>query len=310
MRRPRRPSRPARSERRRPRSDTSSRPGPFRGTWTRRPSLVTAMATWRRFRRSNRPNVVSTRTSPSRPGRFAQSTRRLVIVQPPAPHCFDGRPRGGRRRAGGGAHMNARRSDASRPDTRRPPAARRSRLVVRSRKTWLLPALAGLDDESGAGKRGEDHDDSEGLSLEDAGHQSAPAHSGANGQGHRCKQHQRPGEATQVRLHVGLLRVDEVSPILGSRAVFRDGKIPGFASPPHDGFALDDCAAEDGSPRSGRWPDRPGRTMARRYGANLTWEPGAARHHPTAEGPRTRPRHAWPSRSPRRRRGRGSRRRR
>jgi hypothetical protein len=111
MRRPTRPSRPTRSERRRERSEPSERPVSFMGICTRRPSVVTTPATWRRFRPSNRPNAVS-RTRPGRPGRFAQSTRRPVIVQPPAPHGFD------RARTTGPAIPV--------PDMRRPSVARRS----------------------------------------------------------------------------------------------------------------------------------------------------------------------------------------
>ena len=39
----------------------------------------------------------------------------------------------------------------------------------------LLPALTSFDDECGAGKRGEDHDHTEGLSLEHAGHRVSPS---------------------------------------------------------------------------------------------------------------------------------------
>ena len=82
MRRPTRPSRPSRSERTRERSEPSERPEVFSGIGTRRPSVVTTTATWRRFRPSNRPNAVS-RALPGDPGRFAQSTRRIPILQPP-----------------------------------------------------------------------------------------------------------------------------------------------------------------------------------------------------------------------------------
>ncbi len=191
MRRPRSPSRPARSERRRPRSDTSCRPESFIGTWTRRPSLVTATATatWRRFRPWNRPTVVS-RTLPGGPGRSAQSTRRSMIAQPPEPHrSRSGRVAGATRPLIG-------------PGIPRPPVARRSRSVERIQRDPLPPALSGLDDECGAGKRRENQNDPEGLSLDVSGHRSTPAHSGADREGHRCEEHQRPGEATQVRLHV------------------------------------------------------------------------------------------------------------
>ena len=57
--RPRRPTRPSPSDRRRPRSDTSTRPAPSTGICTRRPSVVTTTATWRRSRPLNRPNALS-----------------------------------------------------------------------------------------------------------------------------------------------------------------------------------------------------------------------------------------------------------
>ena len=43
------------------------------------------------------------------------------------------------------------------------------------RRIGLLPALTSFDDECGAGKRGEDHDHPEGLSLEHAGHRVSPS---------------------------------------------------------------------------------------------------------------------------------------
>lgn len=82
MRSPRRLSRPTTRERRRPRSEPSDRPVSFRGIWTCRPSARIAMATWRRLRPSNRPKD-GLPSRPGRPGRFAQSTRRSVIMQPP-----------------------------------------------------------------------------------------------------------------------------------------------------------------------------------------------------------------------------------
>ena len=65
-----------------------------------------------------------------------------------------------------------------------------------------------------------------------------PLNPRAEGQGHRRKDRQRHGEARQDRLHRNHL--DGSSAGEGLR---RPGglprKIPGFASPPHDGFALD-----------------------------------------------------------------------
>jgi len=166
MRRPRRPSRPASSERRRPRSDPSWRSEPFNGTWTWRPSRVTTTATRRRSWRSNRPKMVSRTTWPSRPGRFAQSTRRSVMMQPPGPHRSlsfarpDGSSPSGRRRAGHQETAGVPAVSSPWPDP----------IKIR-----LLPALTCLDDECGAGERGEDHDHSEGLSLEYASHRVSPS---------------------------------------------------------------------------------------------------------------------------------------
>jgi hypothetical protein len=166
MRRPRRPSRPASSERRRPRSDPSWRSEPFNGTWTCRPSRVTTTATRRRSWRSNRPNVVSRKTSPSRPGRFAQSTRRSVMMQPPGPHrslsfATTGGPRVSRQPGPG--HQETAGVPAVSSPWPDPKGIR------------LLPALTCFDDECGAGERGEDHDHPEGLSLEQASHRVSPS---------------------------------------------------------------------------------------------------------------------------------------
>ena len=59
------------------------------------------------------------------------------------------------------------------PESTRPPVARRSRFplqVALQSRTRSPPALTGLENESGAGQRGKDHEDSEGLSLENASH--------------------------------------------------------------------------------------------------------------------------------------------
>jgi hypothetical protein len=167
MRRPTRPSRPVRSERRRERSDPSESPASFSGIWTRRPSVVTTTATWRRFRPSNRPNAVS-RTQPGRSGRFAQSTRRLVIAQPPAPHVID---RVGTTRTGPKVALATRDRP---PDATRPPVTRRSRrgpdLGSRSRSD--LPALSRFERERRRGDHGHDDEHPEGMSLQHASHQS------------------------------------------------------------------------------------------------------------------------------------------
>jgi len=91
MRSPRRLSRPTTRERRRPRIEPSDRPVSFKGIWTRRPSARIAMATWRRFRPSNRPKI-GLPHMPGRSGRFAQSTRRSVIMQPSSGRWSRGAP--------------------------------------------------------------------------------------------------------------------------------------------------------------------------------------------------------------------------
>jgi len=92
-------------------------------------------------------------------------------------------------------------TDTRIPRDRRSPDGLAPRLVG-SQGIRLLPALASLDDKSRAGEGRENQHDPEGLSLEETSHRSVPAHPGADCESHRCKQHQRPGEATQVRLHV------------------------------------------------------------------------------------------------------------
>jgi hypothetical protein len=178
MRRPRRPSRPARSERRRPRSDPSWRSEPFNGTWTCRPSRVTTTATRRRSWRSNRPNVVSRQTWPSRPGRFAQSTRHLVIVQPPGPHVIaractkergpGGRPAGSANDSSRGPAPDPRPGQATRPPVSRRPRRDWGRSVKADRSH--TPALPRLENECRAGERGEGQQHSEGVSLQHSSH--------------------------------------------------------------------------------------------------------------------------------------------
>ena len=74
-----------------------------------------------------------------------------------------------------------------------------------------------------------------------------PAHACADGQGHGREQRHSPGEARQVRLHV-----DSFEPVwMASRPRQPGGlarKIPGFASPPRDGFALDESRWRSSEP--------------------------------------------------------------
>jgi hypothetical protein len=238
MRRPTRPSRPTRSERRRERSEPSERPVSFKGTCTRRPSVVTTTATWRRLWPSNRPKMLVSRTRPGRPGRFAQSTRHFVIAQPPGPHVFA--RAGTKRRDGWGADPDPIPGvRSSGPDAKRPPVTRRSRhgLVRLDETTSSLPALPGLENECRAGERADGQQHPKGLSLQHASHQS----------------HQRSPapivraiDATSARAHVRRTRLpftsdsfESVEIIVSRQPGGLPEKIPGFASPPRDGFALD-----------------------------------------------------------------------
>jgi len=167
MRSPRRLSRPTTSERRRPRREPSDRPVSFKGIWTRRPSARIAIATWRRLRPSNRPKD-GLPNVPGRFGRSAQSTRRSMIMQPPAPH---------RTRVATFLHPSRSGAAAGRGPVDRPrtPRDRRSPdglllpATLLSRAT-LLPALPRLENQGRAGKRGKDQKDPEGLSLQHASH--------------------------------------------------------------------------------------------------------------------------------------------
>ena len=168
MRRPRRPSRPTRSERRRPRSE---------------PSVETRVVQWHldapAIRRHDDGDVAaipaieqtqrrSPERRPGRPGRFAQSTRRSVIVQPPGPHACT--PHEASRRTIAAVDQASRGTRTSR-DRRSPDGLVRPVARVQSGSS-LLPALPGLEDEGRAGERREDHEHPEGLSLQHASHRS------------------------------------------------------------------------------------------------------------------------------------------
>jgi hypothetical protein len=104
------------------------------------------------------------RTQPGPPGRFAQSTRRSVIMQPPGPHVI-ARARTKVRAAR--APMPAGHDETA----GRPAVSAGSNPRVRGPES-LLPALSGLEHESRACDRGHDQEDPKGLSLEHPGHQS------------------------------------------------------------------------------------------------------------------------------------------
>jgi hypothetical protein len=109
---------------------------------------------------------------------------------------------------------------------------------IRSARTGSAPALAGLEHEGGAceGRQGED--EAEGLSYEE----------GLHHQSHRIPAPiDRAMDARSVRAQVKRARFAFTVCSLHAKdvALWRRqpgglGEIPGFASPPRDGFALDD----------------------------------------------------------------------
>ena len=161
MRSPSRLSRPTTSERRRPRSEPSDRPESFRGIWTRRPSARMAIATCRRLRPSNRPKD-DLPNKPGRPGRSAQSTRRSMIMQPPAPLRTRIATFGRAHRASG--DLRRTHGDRRFPDGLGPPA------LPSSSRDCSPPALPRLENQGGAGQSGQDQEDPKGLSLQHVSH--------------------------------------------------------------------------------------------------------------------------------------------
>ena len=119
----------------------------------------------------------------------------------------------------------------NRNDRRRPAVVRMLRTSVSAPAVASLDKLArvrsAIEDPTGVGRK---------VVL----HGLVPPNPGADGQRHRAQEHDGPGEARQVRLHrFSFPKRDDESSWTGGRAVSL-GEIPGFASPPHDGFALDD----------------------------------------------------------------------
>ena len=99
-------SMPISTVRRRPRRDTSTTPRSSVGTCTRRPSVRTRMATWRRFRLLNRPNVV---LRSWRPRGFHPAVRRVYqqrSIRAPCPSGGAGPWYGRYRQARAGLEWN------------------------------------------------------------------------------------------------------------------------------------------------------------------------------------------------------------
>ena len=158
------------------------------------------------------------------------------------------------------------------------------------------------------GRRGSGSPVSEGSSsCLMPGQQCVPADTGTEGQGHRSDDHQGQGEARQVRLHdCHLITSCIVRPATGRSWVAP--KIPGFASPPRGGFALDGWLMGDVS-RPRLEPYGAGRSARTThwYWSHRAFGGGSPTHRPlrrAPSSPRTPPPRAplapasWPSRWP------------
>ena len=176
MRSPRRLSSPTTSERRRPRSEPSERPVSFKGIWTRRPSARIAMATWRRLRPSNRPKAGLQYKCPAERavravyealGDHATTRTALERIREGSAAAVgaEGAARSARERR---PHVEPMASRTSR-DRRSPDGLFPTNLTL-SARVVSPPALSRLENEGGAGQRGKDQHDPEGLSLQHASH--------------------------------------------------------------------------------------------------------------------------------------------
>jgi hypothetical protein len=205
MRSPRRLSSPTTSERRRPRSEPSERPVSFRGIWTRLPSARIATATWRRLRPSNRPKVVSTEC-PADPG--GSRSLRGVGCSRNHPGPMESRSSSSEEARAGRPQVRTRRS-ATPFKTKRPSEDPTVSLppLASSRRGLLFSASVVPPRERERSLRAPRASAQLGRPAPSACEscRSAPAQAGAEGEGQRRDERNRPGEARQVRLHDGLL---------------------------------------------------------------------------------------------------------
>jgi hypothetical protein len=172
----------------------------------------------------------------------AQSTRPSRIAQPAGPHRSAHVPiRPDPPRRGGRPFLASLVGPAQIPvndeGRRRGPAAF-DRTALRKR-AGSTPAVTGLDDQGRACERHQCQDDPDGLSLEDSlhGHQShripAPTVRAIDARSISAQVKRARFAFTDIPLPTGF-----GSPL--DRRPGGLGEIPGFASPPRGGFALDD----------------------------------------------------------------------
>ena len=120
---------------------------------------------------------------------------------------------------------------------------------MRSARWNSAPAVPGLDDDLGGTRSSTGHGRSR---PRRSSPRSVPPDPGSHGQGHTGQERECPGEARQVRLHVFSF-FSEGSTLAGSAAGRSRMRDPGFASPPRDGFALDDPVGGGTSVPRSRW---------------------------------------------------------
>ena len=108
---------------------------------------------------------------PGQPGRFAQSTRRLVIMQPPRLHIVPMASCRSRR----GRSPRALTNSWSKSRDRRSPDGLFPTNVTLALRAISPPALPRLENDGGAGQRGKHQNDPEGLSLQHASHLISPS---------------------------------------------------------------------------------------------------------------------------------------
>ena len=150
------------------------------------------------------------------------------------------------------------------------------------------PAVAGLDDERGACKGHEDQGEAKCLGLDDCPHDQSHRIPAPTVRTREARSVMRTQVKTrQVRFHDRSPSYEELfTGLVGNRAV--SGEIPGFASPPRDGFALDDRSSAGQSPVS-RYcrppiggPNAPAVLGTLGFGAVVTAQRGALSRRPPA----------------------------
>ena len=247
-----------------PRSDTSTVPEAWSGTFTRRPSAVTTTATGRRSRPLLRPTLAVSDAlrprgrRPCGPGSLACPVDRATTLNPPyrtgarlpSEGAAVARRTGVAHEVGlpGGCIARcAARLSVTRFTPRPSPITNGpSRIDGPFSSTGAayaprsLPAVTRLEHDGRAGHDSESGEDPEGLKLDEVLHRQSH-------QSHRMPAPRvRAMDATSARTQVKRARfvftrdsVSEIYTLSDRRLGGLPWKIPGFASPPRGGFALD-----------------------------------------------------------------------